>query len=147
MLCMFSLFQQASKSRRHTWSCFNIDRKWTLVETYHTAFIPEPHVKIQTYYNKNLLPKWQWHQPLMQVPGRSFWMSLKTRPCMEFPMPTGPTAGSERSFGRSSVWPASVSFIPQLYLSLTHWGRDKLRPFRRRHFQMHFLEWKCMNSA
>ena len=29
---------------------------------------------------------------------------------------------------------------------LTHWGRDKLPPFRRRHFQVHFLEWKCLNS-
>ena len=27
---------------------------------------------------------------------------------------------------------------------LTHWGRDKFPPFRRRHFQMHFLEWKCL---
>ena len=25
---------------------------------------------------------------------------------------------------------------------LTQWGRDKWTPFRRRHFQMHFLEWK-----
>ena len=29
---------------------------------------------------------------------------------------------------------------------LTHWGRDKWTPFRRRNFQMHFLEWKCLNS-
>ena len=29
---------------------------------------------------------------------------------------------------------------------LTHWGRDKWTPFRRRHFQMHFLQWKCLNS-
>ena len=28
---------------------------------------------------------------------------------------------------------------------LTHWGREKWTPFRRRHFQMHFLEWKCIN--
>ena len=28
---------------------------------------------------------------------------------------------------------------------LTHWSRDKWPPFRRRHFQMHFLEWKCLN--
>ena len=26
-----------------------------------------------------------------------------------------------------------------------HWGRDKWPPFSRRHFQMHFLEWKCIN--
>ena len=30
--------------------------------------------------------------------------------------------------------------------SLTYWGRGKWTPFRRRHFQMHFLEWKCLNS-
>ena len=29
---------------------------------------------------------------------------------------------------------------------LTHWGRDKWTPFGRRHFQVHFLEWKCLNS-
>ena len=29
---------------------------------------------------------------------------------------------------------------------LTHWGRDNPTPFRRRHFQMHFLERKCLNS-
>ena len=28
---------------------------------------------------------------------------------------------------------------------LTHWGRDKWTPFRRRHFQTHFLEWKYYN--
>ena len=28
---------------------------------------------------------------------------------------------------------------------LTHWGQDKWPPFFRRHFQMHFLEWKCIN--
>ena len=26
---------------------------------------------------------------------------------------------------------------------LTHWGRDKWTPFRRRHYQTHFREWKC----
>ena len=28
---------------------------------------------------------------------------------------------------------------------LTHWGRDKSSPFRRRYFQVHFLEWKVLN--
>ena len=28
---------------------------------------------------------------------------------------------------------------------LTHWGRDKWPPFRRRHLQAHFLERKCPN--
>ena len=31
------------------------------------------------------------------------------------------------------------------FWNLTHWGRDKWPPFSRRHFQMHFLEWKCIN--
>ena len=31
-------------------------------------------------------------------------------------------------------------------MTLTHWGRDKWTPFRRRHIQMHFLEWKCLNT-
>ena len=30
-------------------------------------------------------------------------------------------------------------------LELTHWGREKWPTFPRRHFEMHFLEWKCMN--
>ena len=29
--------------------------------------------------------------------------------------------------------------------ALTHWSWDKWTPLRRRHFQVHFLEWKCMN--
>ena len=28
---------------------------------------------------------------------------------------------------------------------LTHWGRDQWPPFSRRHFQMHFLDWKYVN--
>ena len=35
--------------------------------------------------------------------------------------------------------PSSVTEV------LSHWGRDKWPPFPRRHFQMDFLEWKCMN--
>ena len=31
--------------------------------------------------------------------------------------------------------------------NLTHWARNNWTPFRRRHFQMHFLEWKRMNFA
>ena len=30
-------------------------------------------------------------------------------------------------------------------VKLTHWGRHKWPPFSRRHFQMHFLEWICMD--
>ena len=45
-----------------------------------------------------------------------------------------------------SWWIFSRSQSPQNnIISLTHWGRDKSTPFRRRHFQMHFLEWKCIN--
>ena len=29
---------------------------------------------------------------------------------------------------------------------LTHWGREKWTPFHRQHFQMYFLQWKCLNS-
>ena len=39
-----------------------------------------------------------------------------------------------------------ISHISYVARPLTHWGRDKWTPFRRRHFQMHFLEWKCLNS-
>ena len=28
---------------------------------------------------------------------------------------------------------------------LTYWGQDKMAAISRRHFQMHFLEWKGMN--
>ena len=31
--------------------------------------------------------------------------------------------------------------------STKYWGPDKLLPFRRWHFQMHFLEWRCVNFA
>ena len=57
-----------------------------------------------------------------------------------------------------SIWSALSYFefndafgnIETLYVelckeTLTHWGRDKWPPFSRRHFQMHFLEWKCIN--
>ena len=30
------------------------------------------------------------------------------------------------------------------FFYLTHWGREKWLPFSR-HFQMNFLDWKCMN--
>ena len=36
--------------------------------------------------------------------------------------------------------------ITVIYFHLTHWGRDKWTPFGRRYFQVHFLEWKCLNS-
>ena len=29
---------------------------------------------------------------------------------------------------------------------LTHWGRDKMAAISRRYFQVHFPEWKCLNS-
>ena len=33
----------------------------------------------------------------------------------------------------------------QIISWLSHWGREQWTPFSRRHFQMHFLQWKCMN--
>ena len=35
--------------------------------------------------------------------------------------------------------------MPCLKFHLIHWGRAKWLPFTRRHFQMHFLEWKWKN--
>ena len=50
--------------------------------------------------------------------------------------------------GREQLWLciclASRS-LASMSKYLTHWGRDKWPPFSRRHFQMDFLEWKCMN--
>ena len=31
-------------------------------------------------------------------------------------------------------------------IMLTHEAETKWTPFRRRHFQVHFVEWKCLNS-
>ena len=50
---------------------------------------------------------------------------------------------------RTDLW-YIVLMMTRIYASLeldelTHWGRDKWTPFRRRHFQMHFLQWKCFN--
>ena len=36
----------------------------------------------------------------------------------------------------------TVSY-PIVLSKLTQWGQDKWTPFRRRHFQTHFREWKC----
>ena len=36
-------------------------------------------------------------------------------------------------------------FPDYMWFILTHWGQDKWPPFSRRHFQMHFLQWKCIN--
>ena len=43
------------------------------------------------------------------------------------------------------IW--AILCFPLLHIStdLTHWGRDKMAAVSRRHFQMHFLEWKCIN--
>ena len=48
-------------------------------------------------------------------------------------IPTGPCLPKE----------LSKPNLPMYFL--TRWGRDKWTPFRRRHFQMHFREWKYMN--
>ena len=46
----------------------------------------------------------------------------------------------------SLYWIGTLYAIPGWGM-LMHWGRDKWMLFCRRHFQMHFLEWKCMNFA
>ena len=43
-------------------------------------------------------------------------------------------------------WNLRTLWLQMCCNDLTHWGRDKWTPFRRRHFQVHFLEWKCLNS-
>ena len=39
-----------------------------------------------------------------------------------------------------------VLYISQMFCLLRHWGREKWMPICKWHFQMHFLEWKCLNS-
>ena len=41
------------------------------------------------------------------------------------------------------VWDMAL-WAEDITVRLTHWGREKWTPFSRRHFQMHFLEWKCL---
>ena len=52
-------------------------------------------------------------------------------------------------FGLFCVWFVvslfSIHSLLPFRANLTHWGRDKWTPFRRRHIQMHFREWKYMN--
>ena len=33
----------------------------------------------------------------------------------------------------------------EICTGLTHWGHNSWPPFSRWHFQLHFLEWKCLN--
>ena len=63
--------------------------------------------------------------------------------------------GSQYTMGYCGYLPMNLplSFWHQMFIGgkdyqilLTHWGRDKWTPFRRRHFQLHFPEWKCLNS-
>ena len=55
------------------------------------------------------------------------------------------TYNALESIGHAFHWRAIYRSLLGIFLILTHWGRDKWTPFRRRHFQMHFLEWKCLN--
>ena len=41
----------------------------------------------------------------------------------------------------------SSHIAPPGYNELTYWDRDKWPPISWRHFQVHFLEWKCTNFA
>ena len=42
----------------------------------------------------------------------------------------------------TSVWQPT---LPNRMIPLTHWGGDKMVAISRGHFQMYFLEWKCIN--
>ena len=44
-----------------------------------------------------------------------------------------------------SVFKILIMDAHVLLCYLTHWRREKWTPFSRRHFQMHFLQWKCTN--
>ena len=61
-------------------------------------------------------------------------------PCLIQFITLGNLPNYQGVFLRLSDQPWSV-----LIVALTHWGRDKWPPFSRRHFLMHFLEWKCIN--
>ena len=37
------------------------------------------------------------------------------------------------------------SSLIHMYATRSHWGQDKRADICRRHFQVHFLEWKCLN--
>ena len=45
----------------------------------------------------------------------------------------------------SEYWFKKLRII-KTHHKLTHRGRDKMDAILRRHFQVHFLEWKCLNS-
>ena len=76
---------------------------------------------------------------LPATPGTSGMQSSKAE------TPRQGTAGTDDPGGGSGTTTAGTSHQVRFAL-LTHWGRDKWTPFRRRHFQMNFLEWKCLNS-
>ena len=67
--------------------------------------------------------------------------SPSPRPATPQSQPSRPRTPQEPVSSCHSVWLTHWSLG-----DLTHWGRDKWTPFRRRHFQMPFLEWKCVNS-
>ena len=48
------------------------------------------------------------------------------------------------SLQKSKTW-AMCQVFGDVF-DLTYSGWDKRTPFRRWHFQLHFLEWKCLNS-
>ena len=48
-------------------------------------------------------------------------------------------------FHRGETQYAYCYFFTSVGNALTHWAETKWPPFSRRHFQVHFLEWKCMN--
>ena len=65
------------------------------------------------------------HMKMSSAKWQPFCLSLNVLTKLSVMEITGPTSG---------------------WLMLTHWGRDKWTPFRQRHFQMNFLDWKCLIS-
>ena len=62
---------------------------------------------------------------------------------------TGSSNGFTENSRQAVTWP-NVESVSRRHVALlwnnelTHWGRDKCLPFRRRQFEMHFLERKCI---
>ena len=50
-------------------------------------------------------------------------------------------------YGRINLsMPLAQRCLYLFFCQLTHRGREKWPLFSRRHFQVHFLEWKCLNT-
>ena len=100
---------------------------------------------------------WDLHRNICDFPKH--WMLYWNLSCVPFSK-WGHFAGhgSDKPVLWSERLPVSMDRMARHFLStctiiawyvqlLTHWGRDKWRPFCRRHFQMHFQEYKWLNFA